>query len=342
MTIIAGPCSAESPEQLFQTAKELKAIGISTIRAGVWKPRTRPNNFEGMGKVALDWISDVKKELGVKFITEAGSAQHVEELLKSGIDEIWIGARTTVNPFLVQEIANALKGVDIPVWIKNPVNPDLKLWIGAFERVKNVGIKQLGLIHRGFSSYAESTYRNEPIWRIPLEFKALFPEIPLICDPSHISGKRDLIFDVSQRALDLNYDGLMIETHISPDKALSDAKQQITPTRLKEILDSLQLRQKITDKTEEYFDNLRQKIDKIDREIVEALLARKNIIHDMGQFKKDHNIALFQLERWMEINSTRNDWAKNLGIDQIMVNEIFQIIHDNSLRIQAEIFDENN
>jgi chorismate mutase len=239
--VIAGPCSAESPEQLLAVAQALKHLGISIMRAGVWKPRTRPNQFEGIGLEALRWIQEVKSEIDIEFATEVASPQHVEEACKAGIDILWLGARTTVNPFVVQEIANALKGVDKIVLVKNPINPDLALWIGALERVNHAGIEKLGAIHRGFSSVQKSQFRNPPLWQIPLELKSRYPELPLIGDPSHITGNRNMIFDISQKAMDLGYDGLMIETHPNPDAALSDAAQQITPARLKEILSSLRV-----------------------------------------------------------------------------------------------------
>jgi chorismate mutase len=337
--IIAGPCSAESPEQLFTVANALKASRISIMRAGVWKPRTRPNQFEGKGLEALQWIQEVKREIDIQFATEVASPWHVEAACKAQVDVLWLGARTTVNPFLVQEIANALRGIDKIVLVKNPINPDLALWIGALERVNHAGIEKLGAVHRGFSSVQKSQFRNPPLWQIPLELKSQYAHLPLICDPSHIAGNRTMIFDVSQKALDLGYDGLMIETHPDPDNALSDAAQQVTPSRLTEIL--AQLRVSHTHSSNEMFLNrleaLREKIDHLDQELIDVLATRLKLIEEIGEYKKENNVTIFQLERWNEIIQTRPEWGRqsNLGIE--FVRELYRVIHDESIRVQTEI-----
>lgn len=337
--LIAGPCSAESPEQLLTVARALKEMGISIMRAGIWKPRTRPNSFEGMGETALKWISEVKQETGLAFATEVANPAHVELALKAGMDILWIGARTTVNPFSVQEIADALKDTDKIVLVKNPINPDLSLWIGALERLHRAGIKKLGAIHRGFSSFQKSRFRNQPLWQIPLELKTLHPDIPLIGDPSHIAGTRDLIFEVSQKALDLDYDGLMIETHPDPDKALSDAQQQVTPAVLKEILSQLRVSERSSSNALfiNHLEALREKIDHIDQELIETLSTRMKMIEKIGDYKKDNHVTVFQLERWNEIMQTRPEWAKLALLSPDFIRELYKIIHDESIRIQTEI-----
>jgi chorismate mutase len=337
--VIAGPCSAESPEQLLTVARALKDLGISIMRAGVWKPRTRPNQFEGMGREALQWIQEVKKEIAIEFATEVASPQHVEEACKAGIDILWLGARTTVNPFVVQEISNALKGVDKIVLVKNPINPDLALWIGALERVNHAGIEKLGAIHRGFSSFQKSQFRNPPLWQIPLELKSRYPELPLIGDPSHITGNRNMIFDISQKALDLGYDGLMIETHPNPDAALSDAAQQITPARLKEILSSLRVRDLHSSNVVflNKLEALREKIDHLDQELIETLSTRSKLIEQIGEYKKENNVTVFQLERWNEIIQTRPQWGKLSELAPEFIRELYTLIHNESIRVQTEI-----
>ncbi|UII34846.1 bifunctional 3-deoxy-7-phosphoheptulonate synthase/chorismate mutase type II [Fulvivirga ulvae] len=337
--IIAGPCSAESEEQLLKTVKAVAALGIEVIRAGVWKPRTRPNSFEGIGIKALEWIQRIKKECKVKFITEVASAQHVELALKYDLDMVWIGARTTVNPFTVQEIADALKGSTLPVLVKNPVNPDLALWMGAIERIANTGLTEIGAIHRGFSSFRKSKYRNEPVWQIPVELKASIPHIPLICDPSHIGGSRSMIYDISQKALDMGYDGLMIETHPDPDNALSDSKQQITPEQLKDIKHKLRIRQTTSDNVlfKTKLEELRNKIDSVDHDLIETLSIRMKLIEQIGEYKKENNVTIFQLERWNEIIKTRPQWAEALDLRKEFIEEIYKQIHSESLRNQTEI-----
>lgn len=342
--IIAGPCSAENPEQLMTVAKAVKGLGINIMRAGVWKPRTRPNHFEGKGIEALHWIQEVKKEVDIHFAVEVASPRHVEHACETGIDILWLGARTTVNPFTVQEIADSLKGVDKIVLVKNPINPDLALWIGALERLFHTGIQKLGAIHRGFSSFLKSQYRNQPLWQIPLELKSRLPELPLIGDPSHIAGDREMIFEVSQKALDLGYDGLMIETHPDPDRALSDAAQQVTPNRLAEILEQLRISKKSSSNAIflNQLEDLREKIDHIDQEMIETLATRMRLIERIGEYKKDNNVTVFQLERWNEIMKTRPDWGHQANLASEFVKELYRVIHDESIRIQTEIMNKES
>lgn len=337
--LIAGPCSAESPEQLLTVARAVKALGIRVMRAGVWKPRTRPNSFEGKGAEAFQWVKDVSKETGIAFATEVATPAHVQLACEAGVEILWIGARTTVNPFAVQEIADALKGINKIVLVKNPINPDLALWIGALERVHRSGINQLGAIHRGFSSFQKSRFRNQPLWQIPLELKVTYPEIPLLADPSHIAGNRDMIFEVSQKALDLDYDGLMIETHPDPDHALSDAQQQITPTALADILRQLRVSDRSSSNVVfiNRLESLREKIDNIDQELVEMLSLRMKLTEKIGDYKKENQVTVFQLERWNEIMSTRPEWAKLAQLNPEFIRELYKIIHDESIRIQTEI-----
>lgn len=340
--IVAGPCSAETEEQLRETTEAIKNQGINIIRAGVWKPRTRPNSFEGIGTEALQWISAIKKDLNVQFATEVATPEHVEAALKYDIDIIWIGARSTVSPFIVQEIADALKGVDIPVLVKNPINPELALWIGALERINKAGVKKLGAIHRGFSSYQESRFRNVPQWQIPIELKRQFPEMPMICDPSHIGGNRDMIPEISQQALDLNYDGLIIETHRDPNNAWSDAKQQITPDKLGEIVENLKTRKTSSDNIDylSHLEDLRSQIDYADKEMIEAISNRMNLVGQIGAYKKDNNVAAFQLDRWNEVFRTRTEWAKKLNVSEKLITEIFNLLHVESIKKQTEMMDD--
>jgi chorismate mutase len=342
--LIAGPCSAETENQVFKTAQQLKNVGISYFRAGSWKPRTRPNSFEGNGESALKWLQRVKNELGLKTATEVASAEHAALAIEHQIDLVWIGARTTVNPFTVQEIADALKGTNINVLVKNPVNPELGLWIGAIERFQKVGIKNVGAIHRGFSSFDKNQYRNNPYWQIPLELKRLMPNTQLICDPSHIAGKREYLFEIAQKAMNLDYDGLMIETHTNPDEAWSDKEQQITPSVLADFLQQLEIRKSNSDNV--IFNNkleiLRDKIDNLDRELITILAERLKIVNEIGEFKKDNNVSVFQLERWQEIINTRPEWAKILDLDTESVKKLFALIHDESIKIQTEIFNKQH
>jgi chorismate mutase len=338
--VIAGPCSAETPEQLLATAKGLQGLKVDILRAGIWKPRTRPNAFEGAGEDGLKWLAEVKKELGMPIGTEVADAQHIELALKYGVDVLWIGARTTVSPFAIQAIADALKGVkNVAVLVKNPTHPELGLWIGAFERLNQAGIENLGAIHRGFSTYDKTKFRNVPVWQIPIELRRLAPQIPIICDPSHIGGKRALIAEISQKAMDLNFDGLMIETHIDPDNAWSDADQQVTPERLGEILSDLKIRDaNSTDKDfNDHLDDLRKKIDNIDRELIEVLAARMSIVEKIGEYKKDNNVTTYQVKRWDEIMKNRADLAKKMNLSEGYITEIYKIIHEESIRKQTEI-----
>ena len=336
--LIAGPCSAESREQLLAIAKSVEGTA-DVFRAGVWKPRTKPNSFEGTGTKALAWMKEVKQETNLKVTTEVATAKHVELCLEAGIDMLWIGARTTVNPFYVQEIAEALKGVDIPVFVKNPIHPELGLWMGAFERLNNVGVKQLAAIHRGFYSYEKSVFRNDPKWELPIKLRKEVRDLPIICDPSHIAGKATLIEDIAQTAMDINLDGLMIETHNNPHLALSDAEQQVTPEKLKNIMQNLVLRDtKLRD--EQFKDqllNFRNQIDKFDKNIIELLNSRKDIVKQIADFKNENKLTIFQIERWFEILSTRKENAKLLALDEEMVEEIFALIHKYSILTQTKI-----
>lgn len=337
--VIAGPCSAESEEQVLKTAHELKNTDTSVFRAGIWKPRTRPGGFEGVGQIGLPWLQRVKEETGMKVTTEVGNASHVEQALKHDIDILWVGARTTVNPFAVQEIADALKGVDKPVLIKNPVNPDLPLWLGGVERLKTAGIDQLGVIHRGFSTYNSLHYRNKPKWHIAIELKKEFPDLPVILDPSHICGRRDTILDVSQTALDLNYDGFMIETHIDPDNAWSDAKQQITPAQLDQITKDLRIRKRSSEKEEFQFklDAHRKELDLIDNHLISVLSERMGISEQIGVLKHKENVAILQSGRWSEILDSMVQLGSDKGLTEDFVKEIFKAIHVESIKIQHNI-----
>ena len=337
--VIAGPCSAETEEQVRETVSQIKAEGYANvIRAGVWKPRTRPGSFEGMGEAALPWLVDAKKETGLPIAVEVTTPQHIELALKYGIDILWIGARTTVNPFNVQDLADALQGVDVPVLIKNPVNPDLALWIGAFERINRAGIKKLGAIHRGFSNAQETKYRNSPMWNIAIELKTMFPELPMIGDPSHMAGKRAYLFELAQRALDLNYDGLIIESHRDPDKAWSDASQQLTPHALGEMLHELHVRkpQYGTD-YQGQLENLRSKLDNLDRELLEILGTRMSLVEQLGEYKRDNNVAVLQMDRWRQLRKSRADLGKQMNLYPDFVEELFELIHMASIRKQTEV-----
>lgn len=333
--VIAGPCSAETEEQTLNTARQLHAQGIKIFRAGVWKPRTKPGGFEGNGEIALEWMKEVKKETGMYVSTEVATAKHVELALKYGVDLLWVGARTTADPFAVQEIADTLKGVDVPVLVKNPVNPDLELWIGALERLNNAGITQLGAIHRGFSSYDKKLYRNLPQWHIPIELHRRLPELPIVCDPSHISGRRDLIAPLCQQAMDLQFDGLIVESHCDPDKAWSDASQQVTPDVLSLILDNLVVR--TTNASTENINALRKQIDEIDMSILEILAKRMRISREIGQYKKEHDIAILQSQRYDEIISKRVADGKSMSMGEEFLNTVFEAIHEESVRQQMEI-----
>ncbi|MBK9509614.1 MAG: bifunctional 3-deoxy-7-phosphoheptulonate synthase/chorismate mutase type II [Cytophagaceae bacterium] len=342
--IIAGPCSAESEEQVMETAISIKNNGFAHIlRAGVWKPRTRPGSFEGKGEEALPWLQKAKAETGLKTAVEVATPQHVELALKYGVDVLWIGARTTVNPFNVQDLADSLKGVDIPVLIKNPVNPDLALWVGAFERIAGAGINKMGAIHRGFSNAQETKYRNSPMWQIAVELKTLFPQIPLIGDPSHMAGKRAYLAELTQRAMDLNYDGLIIESHRNPDEAWSDASQQLTPNALAEMLSNIEFRKATYESDfQSELERLRQRLDNLDRELLEVLASRMSVVEQLGEYKRDHNVAVLQLDRWKAVHETRAEWAKSLNLYPEVVEELFKLIHMESIRKQTEVMNQQN
>jgi chorismate mutase len=343
--IIAGPCGAESHEQVLEAASLLAEVPqVKLFRAGIWKPRTRPNSFEGVGEEGLKWLNDVQQQYGLKTSVEVANAQHLELALKYKVDVVWIGARTTVNPFSVQEIADALKGVRIPVMVKNPIHADLHLWMGALERIYNSGIDQLVAIHRGFYFAGKSKYRNKPMWEIPIELKTIFPGLPIICDPSHIGGRRELIESISQKALNMGMNGLMIETHPHPERALSDADQQITPAELARLLKQLQFPDTQSGNTE--FTNnlkaLRRRIDEVDDELINVLAKRLHIIEEMALYKKDQNITVFQLERWQEILRTRSQWGEKLGLSRSHIEKICQILHEESIRVQNEVISKKN
>ncbi len=333
--VIAGPCSAETEEQVLETARQLSNNGIKILRAGVWKPRTKPGGFEGNGQKALPWLKRVKEETGMLIATEVATPTHVEQALEAGIDIFWIGARTTANPFAVQDIADALKGVDIPVLVKNPVNPDIELWIGALERINGCGVKRLGAIHRGFSSYDKKIYRNLPMWQIPIELNRRIPQLPLFCDPSHIGGRRDLIAPLCQQAMDLGMEGLIVESHIDPDNAWSDAKQQVTPDILSYILNLLVIRDETV--TTENILELRKQIDSIDNEFIDLLAKRMRVCREIGQYKKEHKMTVLQSKRYSEIIDKRGAQGALCGISSSCMNTIFEAIHEESVRQQMEI-----
>jgi chorismate mutase len=324
--VIAGPCSAETEEQTLETARQLAAKGIKIFRAGIWKPRTKPGGFEGVGSMGLPWLRRVKKETGMLTAVEVATAKHVYEALKYGVDILWIGARTTANPFAVQEIADVLQGVDIPILIKNPVNPDVDLWIGAIERIYNAGIRRLAVIHRGFSTYDKTVYRNIPQWHIPIELRRRMPEMPIICDPSHIGGRRELIASISQQALDLQFEGLIIESHCNPDEAWSDKNQQITPDILEQILLHLVVR-KMNQSTED-LSVLRHQIDELDNQLLEVLSKRLRVSREIGIYKKEHNMPVLQTLRYDEILHNRVAQAESIGINGDFMKNILEAIHE--------------
>ena len=339
MVLISGPCSVESESQIEQTAAALAEHQVQILRGGIWKPRTRPGSFMGIGDGALPWLVNAAKNNHLKSAVEVANAKPVEAALKEGVDILWIGARSTVSPFVVQEIADALQGVDIPVMIKNPINPDLDLWIGAIERINHAGIHKIAAIHRGFSTYEKNIYRNVPNWNIPLELKRLIPNIPLFCDPSHICGSLDLIQHISQKALDLNFDGLMIESHIDPHHALSDKDQQLSPRALGAILEHLIIRSS-TSTDQVFIDNLkklRNDIDKIDFEMLELVAARNKIIEAIGVYKKENNITIFQPERWAEIVDTRKQYGEEIKLSDELIMDLIKAIHREAIAIQTNI-----
>lgn len=339
-SVVAGPCSAETEEQVMETAKGLKELGINVYRAGIWKPRTHPGSFEGVGSDGLRWLQKARKEYGLKIATEVAGEKHVFECLKFGVDLVWLGARTTANPFLVQEIADALKDTDIPVLVKNPVNPDLDLWIGALERLNRAGIKKLGVIHRGFSTFEKIKYRNDPQWQVAIELRSRYPQLPFFVDPSHMAGSREYIREISQRSLDLGFEGLMIESHCDPSAALSDAKQQLTPAQLSDLLyNQITVRDADSESKEwkENIDQLRAKIDVIDENLLYALGSRMKISRQIGEYKKSNNIAILQTSRWDAVLAKVVEKGKEYGLPKKFIEDVFNAIHETSVEVQNEV-----
>lgn len=337
--VISGPCSAETEEQVMDTAAQLAKKGIKIFRAGIWKPRTKPGGFEGVGTVGLPWMQRVQQELGMLVSTEVATPRHVEAALEAGLDILWIGARTVANPFAMQELADSLKGVDIPVLVKNPVNPDLELWIGGLERINGAGIKQLGVIHRGFSSYDKRLYRNLPMWHIPIELRRRFPSLPIFGDPSHIGGARELVAPLCQQAMDLGFEGLIIESHCNPDCAWSDAKQQVTPDVLDFILDKLVIRSQ--SESTESLDALRRQIDELDNSLIELLSKRMRVSREIGQYKREHDMTVVQTGRYTEILEKRGAQGVLCGMAGEFVKSIFESIHEESVRQQIDIMNKD-
>jgi chorismate mutase len=337
--VIAGPCSAESEEQVMSTARELVKIPqVRVFRAGLWKPRTRPSSFEGVGRRGLQWLAKVKSETGLLTTVEVAKPKHVEEALKYGVDILWIGARTVVNPFSVQEISEVLQGVNIPVMVKNPLNPDINIWIGALERLNQAGIRKLIAVHRGFSFFTHTPYRNSPMWEIPIELKRLCPDLPVLVDPSHICGETSLLFPVAQKAFDLEMDGLMIETHIRPEEALTDKEQQITPEQLKELLSGLVIRKESgTIEFENKLEELRSEIDKLDEELIDILRRRMNIVEEIGKYKKENNITILQLKRWSRVIRSRVDTGVRLGLTREFLLKLLEALHEESIQRQTDV-----
>ena len=333
--VIAGPCSAETEEQVMDTARQLAAKGVKIFRAGVWKPRTKPGGFEGHGETALPWLQRVKQELGMLITTEVATPKHVEAALGAGVDLLWVGARTTANPFAMQELADSLKGVDVPVLVKNPVTPDIELWIGALQRIYGAGIKRLGAIHRGFSSVDQKLYRNVPLWHIPIELHRRYPNLPIICDPSHIGGRRDLIAPLCQQAMDMGFEGLIVESHCNPDCAWSDAKQQVTPDVLDFILDRLVIRDNI--ELTESLSSLRKQIDVMDDQLLDLLTKRMRVSREIAKYKKEHNMGVVQTQRYAEILDKRCAQGSLCGMNPDFVRRIYEFIHEESVRQQMEI-----
>ncbi len=333
--VIAGPCSAETEEQVMATARELAKNGVKIFRAGIWKPRTKPGGFEGVGEQGLAWLRRVKEETGMLVATEVATKHHVKAALDAGVDVLWIGARTSANPFAMQEIADALAGVDVPVLVKNPVNPDLELWIGAMQRLYNAGLRRIGAIHRGFSAYGKHLYRNMPQWHIPIELRRRLPNLTIFCDPSHIGGKRELVAPLSQQAMDMGFDGLIIESHCEPDSAWSDKSQQVTPEVLNFILHTLVVRDSV--QTTESLALLRQQIDQIDSELLEALSKRMRVSREIGQYKKEHSMPVVQTGRYDDILNSRARSAEELGMSGEFMKVVYQAIHEESVRQQIEV-----
>ena len=341
--IIAGPCSLETEEQAMSTAKLLaKDHRVFVYRGGVWKPRTRPGSFEGVGSIGLKWLQMVREETGMPVGTEVANAQHTEEALKAGLDVLWIGARSTASPFVVQEIADVVRGTDAVVMVKNPVNPDVQLWLGAFERLSQAGIKNMVAIHRGFTPFRETDYRNYPNWKTVIELRRLMPNLPIICDPSHIGGKREYLFDISQKSFDMGLDGLMIESHIDPSCALSDKEQQLTPADLAKLLDRLIIRNVTTDNKlfENQLELLRNRIDALDTELLETLSSRMEIVRQIGKYKRENNVTALQIGRFAELMDKRVQLGVSLNLDAHFVQQVFQHIHEDSVRMQTDILDE--
>ena len=340
--LISGPCSLESEEQALETAKLLaKDHRVFVYRGGVWKPRTRPGSFEGVGSIGLKWLQMVKQETGLPVGTEVANAQHTEEALNAGLDVLWIGARSTASPFVVQEIADVVKGTNAVVMIKNPVNPDAQLWMGAIERIHQAGIKNIVAIHRGFTPFRETKYRNYPNWKTFIELKRLLPNLPVICDPSHIAGKREFLYEISQKAFDMGMEGLMLESHIDPSSAMSDAAQQLTPNDLSNLLDKLVIRVENANNPdfENQLDVLRNRIDAIDSELLETLSSRIEIVKEIGKYKKENNVTALQINRWTQLMDNRVNLGKNLDLNETFVKILFQLIHEDSVRMQTEIMD---
>ena len=340
--VIAGPCSAETEDQVVGTARALAATGkVHLLRAGIWKPRTRPQTFEGVGDEGLNWLVKAREESGLPICTEVANTRHVEACLEVGLDAVWIGARTTVSPFAVQEIAEALKGTNIPVLVKNPMHADLKLWIGAIERVQALVDGPVWALHRGFTGYQHKEFRNAPMWEVPIALRAEKPEVPVLCDPSHIGGRRDLLEPVAQKAMDLGMAGLMLEVHPAPSDALSDAEQQITPERFVEMLDQLTIRAELPEG--DLIDGLaalRMQMDSVDEQLVELLAARMDLARTIGQFKKEHGITILQLERWKQVFASRNRWGKDLRLGESFMMNLLEQVHNESIRVQTEVMNE--
>jgi chorismate mutase len=341
--LVSGPCSLESEQQTIETAKLLaKDKRVFVFRGGIWKPRTRPGSFEGVGSAGLEWLKKVREETGLLVGTEVANAQHAEEALKAGLDVLWIGARSTTSPFVVQEIADAVKGAKAVIMIKNPVNPDVQLWLGAIERIHQAGIHNIVAIHRGFTPFQETKYRNYPNWRTYIELKRLMPNLPVICDPSHMAGKREYLYEISQKAFDMGMDGLMIESHCNPQSALSDAGQQVTPADLSKLLDRLIVKNENTNNPdfENKLDVLRSRIDSIDTELLEIMASRIDIVKQIGKYKSENNVTALQINRWSQLMDSRVNIGKKLNINETFVKILFQLIHEDSVRMQTEIMDE--
>jgi chorismate mutase len=341
--LISGPCSLESEEQAMETAKLLaRDKRVFVYRGGVWKPRTRPGSFEGVGSIGLKWLQNVREETGLPIGTEVANAQHTEEALKAGLDVIWIGARSTASPFVVQEIADVVKGSNAVVMIKNPVNPDVQLWMGAIERISQAGIKNIVAIHRGFTPFRETKYRNYPNWKTVIELKRKMPNLPIICDPSHIAGTREYLYEISQKAFDMGMEGLMIESHRDPSCAMSDASQQLTPADLGKMLDKLVIRHENANNPdfENQLDVLRNRIDAIDAELLETLASRVEIVKKIGEYKRDNNVTALQINRWTQLMDNRVSLGKTMDLNETFVKILFQLIHEDSVRMQTEIMDQ--